>query len=249
GGGPTSTASLPHEPGMSISCSYFLTAALQNAGLKLESRTRFAQAPAAWIEQALLPPGAHINRYGNLSPEALERRLLDDLGDGLYVMGLDIHVGFLVIREGRVSFVHSSYTPPGAVVDEPLASSLAIANSQRKGYWVSPLFRDDRLVDLWLRGRHVPAPPQWRGRSRASCCCAPAAAGARGGARLGRGGLVAAADGALLALAGPGEELAAGPDGVVGPGVHGQAGGRRRSVGAPGALGLVVDPDHHLGGA
>src|SRR5262249_44337120 len=48
GGGRQATASLPHEPGMYISCSYFLTAALQNVGLVLESRTRFAQAPASW---------------------------------------------------------------------------------------------------------------------------------------------------------------------------------------------------------
>src|SRR5262245_3521397 len=122
GGGPTSTASLPHEPGMFISCSYFLTAALQNAGLKLESRTRFAQAPASWIQQALLPPGARVRRYGNVAPAVLEKRLIADLGDGLYVIGLDIHVGFLVIRGGRVSIVHSSYTPPGTVVDEPFVS-------------------------------------------------------------------------------------------------------------------------------
>jgi hypothetical protein len=163
GGGPLSTASLPHEPGMFISCSYFLTAALQNAGLVLESRTRFAQAPALWIQRALLPPGGQVHRYGNLSPESLERRLVDELGDGLYVVGLDIHVGFLVVRGGRASIVHSSYTPPGTVVEEPIVSSLAISNSQAKGYWVSPLFRDDRLVELWLRARPVPAPPRWNG--------------------------------------------------------------------------------------
>jgi hypothetical protein len=44
-----------------------------------------------------------------------------------------------------------------------VVSSEAIANSQRKGYWVSPLFRDDRLVELWLRHAPVPAPPQWKG--------------------------------------------------------------------------------------
>ena len=73
GGGPQATASLPHQPGMYISCSYFLTAALQNAGLVLESRARFAQAPAAWIERALLPPGGQIHRYGNLPPDELEQ--------------------------------------------------------------------------------------------------------------------------------------------------------------------------------
>jgi hypothetical protein len=163
GGGPQATASLPHQPGMYISCSYFLTAALQNAGLVLESRARFAQAPAAWIERALLPPGGQIHRYGNLSPEDLERRLVD-LGEGLYVVGLNIHVGFIVVRDGHARFVHSSYTPPGTVVDEPVVSSLAIALSQSKGYWISPLFKDDRIVDMWLRHQPVPAPPQWKGQ-------------------------------------------------------------------------------------
>jgi hypothetical protein len=162
GGGPQATASLPHQPGMYISCSYFLTAALQNAGLVLESRARFAQAPAAWIERALLPPGGQIHRYGNLSPRDLERRLVE-LGDGLYVVGLNIHVGFIVVRDDHAWFVHSSYTPPGTVVNEPVVESMAIALSQAKGYWVSPLFRDDRIIEMWLRHQPVPAPPQWKG--------------------------------------------------------------------------------------
>src|SRR5262252_10631288 len=161
GGGREATASLPHEPGMYISCSYFLTAALQNVGLVLESRTRFAQAPAAWIEHALLPPGGQIYRYGNLSGVELEQRLVG-LGDGLYVMGLNIHVGFIVVQNGHARFVHSSYTPPGTVVDEPVVSSEAIALSRSKGYWVSPLFKDDRIVEMWLRRQPVPAPPPWR---------------------------------------------------------------------------------------
>ena len=161
GGGRQATASLPHEPGMYISCSYFLTAALQNVGLVLESRARFAQAPAAWIEHALLPPGGQIHRYGNLSGVELEQRLVG-LGDGLYVVGLNIHVGFIVVANGHARFVHSSYTPPGTVVDEPVVSSEAIALSRRKGYWISPLFKDDRIVELWLRRQAVPAPPPWR---------------------------------------------------------------------------------------
>jgi hypothetical protein len=163
GAGAGATAALPHEPGMFISCSYFLTAALQNAGLVLESRARFAQAPAAWIERALLPPGGQIHRYGNLSPEELAQRLVA-LGDGLYVVGLNIHVGFIVVDDGHARFVHSSYTPPGTVVNEPVASSMAIALSQRAGYWVSPLFKDDRIIELWLRHQPVPAPPPWKGR-------------------------------------------------------------------------------------
>src|SRR4030095_8214077 len=121
GGGAQATASRPHEPGMYISCSYFLTAALQNAGLVLESRARFAQAPAAWIEKALLPPGGQIHRHGNLSPEDLKRRLVY-LGGGLYVVGLNIHVGFIVVRDRHARFVHSSSTPPRTAVHQPVGA-------------------------------------------------------------------------------------------------------------------------------
>jgi hypothetical protein len=162
GGGPTALATMPHQPGMSINCSGFLTAALQNAGLLLQSRNRFVQAPALWIQRALLPPDRPVHRYGTLPAAQLQDRLVAELGDGIYVVGLDIHVGFLVIRGGRVSFVHSSYTDPGTVVDEPLVASLAIALSQRKGYWVSPLFQDDRLIDMWLHRQPVPSPPAWK---------------------------------------------------------------------------------------
>jgi hypothetical protein len=111
---------------------------------------------------ASLPPGGQIHRYGNLAADELEQRLVG-LGEGLYVVGLDIHVGFIVVRGGHAWFVHSSYTPPGTVVNEPVVSSAAIALSRRKGYWVSPLFQDDRIIEMWLRRQPVPAPPQWKG--------------------------------------------------------------------------------------
>jgi hypothetical protein len=87
----------------------------------------------------------------------LTRRLLA-LGDGVYIVGLNIHTGFLVIHDGQVRVVHASYTPPQEVVDEPLDTSLVIAYSVRRGYVVTPLFADDRLLDHWLAGRPVAAP-------------------------------------------------------------------------------------------
>jgi hypothetical protein len=158
--GPQSNASRPHQPGKVVGCSYFVTAVLENAGLELESRARFAQAPSLWIERALLPYGGQVHRFGSVEPARL-RQQIAALGDGLYVVGLDYHVGFLVVRGPDVRIVHASYFPPQAVVSEPVEASAAIAGSRPKGYWVSPLFRDDRLVDLWLRRAAVPAPPRW----------------------------------------------------------------------------------------
>jgi hypothetical protein len=160
--GPNSNAARPHEPGKVVGCSYFVTGVLQNAGLTLESRARFAQAPALWIERALLPAGGEIHRFANLTPAALRPRIAA-LGDGLYLVGLDLHVGFLVVRGEEVRVVHASYYPPQAVTSEPLERSAVIAGS--RSHVVSRLFGDDRLVALWLRRAPVPAPPPWPRRA------------------------------------------------------------------------------------
>ena len=48
-------------------------------------------------------------------------------------------------------------------VDTPWDQLLSevIESSRRRGYVVTPLFQDDRLVDLWLSGRPVPS-PTWK---------------------------------------------------------------------------------------
>jgi hypothetical protein len=162
--GAQSDASRPHQPGKVVGCSYFITAVLQNAGLELESRRRFAQAPSLWIQRALLPYGGQVHRFGSVPAPELRARVAA-LGDGLYLVGLDYHVGFLVVRGAGVRIVHASFFPPQAVVSEPVESSAAIEGSRNKGYWVSRLFGDDRLVDLWLRRAAVAAPPPWPPRA------------------------------------------------------------------------------------
>ncbi len=146
-------ASMPHEG--SISCSQFVTAVLQNAGLRLESRPRWNDAHALYIQRSLAPGREDLHRYRDVSPRELKDNL-KELEDGLYLIGLNCHVGFVVIENPQVRFVHSNYVDPEqGVVDEPLAESMAIANSQEVGYWITPLFQDDRLIELWLTGRRV----------------------------------------------------------------------------------------------
>jgi hypothetical protein len=155
--GPLSTANRPHQPGMVVGCSYFLTGVLQNAGLRLEDRARFAQAPSALMQKALSSDPKDLHRLPGMDASKLEDRIRA-LGDGVYIVGLNIHTGFLLVQDGAVRIVHASYTPPNQVVSEPLAKSLVIRYSYSRGYVVTPVFRDDRLVDLWLTGRAVPAP-------------------------------------------------------------------------------------------
>jgi hypothetical protein len=140
---------------MVVGCSYFVTAILQGAGVVLDNRYRFAQAPALAIQRALARRRGAVHRYLSIPAERLDREIAA-LGDGLYLIGLDVHVGFVVVDGGAVRLLHASYTGDRQVTDEPLRDALAIARSREEGYFVSPLFvrsaDNDALVESWLAG-------------------------------------------------------------------------------------------------
>ena len=137
-----------------VSCSWFVVSVLENAGLRLSTARRFAGTIAVHLQHALSPGKGDIHRFWNTTPRELEGKLAA-LGDGLYVVGLNCHVGFIHVSGGEARFMHSSYVEPYRVVVEDLTTSPAIAYSQDAGYVVSPLFEDVRLIDHWLTGRPV----------------------------------------------------------------------------------------------
>lgn len=154
--GKDDDAAVPHQKGKRVSCSYFVTAALQNAGLVLDDRRRWAESAALHIQRSLAPRRVDLHRYFSIPPTELAARL-SELPRGLYVIGLNCHVGFVRVAPDGVWFIHSDYVEPEVGVRvEPLATSAAILNSQPTGYWVTPLFQDDRLIGHWLTGRPVP---------------------------------------------------------------------------------------------
>ena len=148
-------AAVPFETGKGISCSWFLVSVLRNAGLRFQSPRTFAGSIAVRFQYALSPRDADLHRFFNVTPSRLEKKIAA-LGDGLYVVGLNCHIGFVHVEGDRVRILHSSYISPTAVVIEPLAESPAVAASREAGYVVSPLFRDIRLIDYWLTGNKVP---------------------------------------------------------------------------------------------
>ena len=159
GMGKNSTATRPHQSGKTVSCSYFVGAVLQGAGFQLRDRFRLGQAAALDIQRSLVGGAGRVHRFLSIPPADLRKKLAP-LDDGLYIIGLDVHVGLVVIRGDDVRFVHASYTGEQVVSDEPLAEAVAIARSQQRGYFVSPLVTttgaaDDWLVERWLEGDTV----------------------------------------------------------------------------------------------
>jgi hypothetical protein len=146
---------MPHQEGKKISCSMFVTAVLQNAGLRLDNRMLWANSRALYIMRSLAPKLSELKYYHNVTPQQLEKKVAA-LKKGIYVIGLNCHVGFLVVSNCKATVIHSDYTdPPTGVRMESIPQSQAILNSQKAGYWVTPLFHDDRLIEYWLGDKEV----------------------------------------------------------------------------------------------
>ncbi len=129
----------------SIACGYFVTTALHDAGLRLQRSLLAKQAATVIIRN--LTTEAHMHRYRGLSQADFVQEMRQ-LGPGLYVLGLDYHVGFLRVREGgAVQMVHSSYTGAGGVVREAADSSPALESQARV---VGKISDDTDLLRAWL---------------------------------------------------------------------------------------------------
>lgn len=132
-----------------IACGYFVSTILQHAGLGVE-RYKLAQQASAQIVESLAPK--EQVRWRRDGDRAAVLATVAAGGDGLSVVGLDNHTGFLLHDGERFDFCHSSYLAPVAVVCEPAVTSAAFTS---RVYVVGPLF-SDALVDAWLTGRAVP---------------------------------------------------------------------------------------------
>ncbi|MBI2388491.1 MAG: hypothetical protein HYV09_02640 [Deltaproteobacteria bacterium] len=141
-----------------IACGYFVATLLQHVGLALESRRRFAQSTALRIARSLVPAGVSHHRVFSVPATTLEQKVRS-FGDGVHLIGLDVHVGFVIVEGvdgGAVRFVHANYLQPRVVVSEPITASEAIDRSRGAGYHVTSLFGGDRLVRAWLDKSPIP---------------------------------------------------------------------------------------------
>ena len=97
-----------------------------------------------------LVPATSVQRFHGVDVE----RVVDAVhagGDGLYLVGLDYHVGFLLREQGEVRFCHSSYLAPATVVCEPAMTALALPSN----YTVLGKLMQTPMMSSWLEGRPI----------------------------------------------------------------------------------------------
>ncbi|HEY8209234.1 MAG TPA: hypothetical protein VIG99_17210 [Myxococcaceae bacterium] len=132
-----------------IACGYLVSTVLRDAGFRVP-RYRLAQAASEHIVRSLAPP-SDVARLTSGDPERVLKHIRAK-GPGLYVVGLDYHVGFVVSEGERMDFCHSTVLPPGTVICEPAATAAAFSSTL---HVVAPLLTD-WMVRRWLQGEGFP---------------------------------------------------------------------------------------------
>ena len=133
-----------------IACGYFVSTVLRDAGLKVQ-RALMAQQASENIVLSLTTE-ANIKRFRNVNITDFVQAV-QNWGPGLYVVGLDIHTGFILNVEGDVYFIHSSYIDPYAVVKERALESRILSGSKYR--ILGKLSADDQLIMKWLNGEAI----------------------------------------------------------------------------------------------
>jgi hypothetical protein len=127
-----------------IACGYFVTNILADVGFNIPRVTWAQSASEVFIKK--LAPG-QIKRFSNRPISEVEKYLLA-AGDGIYLAGLDIHVGFLVVKNKSIKFVHSNYYKPEmGVMEEDIHSVNPLKDSK---YRVIGKLMSDEMVMKWI---------------------------------------------------------------------------------------------------
>jgi len=133
-----------------IACGYFVSTVLKHAGVRVH-RVQLAQQASEHIVRTFADP-AEVDYTSGRTPLEIVREV-KARGAGLYVIGLDYHVGLLSWDgDGRVELCHSSVLPPSTVVCEDAARADAMVSHV---HVLGPLLTD-RVVEAWIEGKGVP---------------------------------------------------------------------------------------------
>ena len=136
--------------GGKIACGYFVATVLKDAGFQVD-RYQLAQQPSENILRSFIPRESCALSVGKDYQAFTEE--VRNREPGVYVVGLDTHVAFIVVRDGDFHFIHSSGSRPWCVVDErPEEAGVLQRSSWRM---LGNLTSDSALLRRWLKSEKI----------------------------------------------------------------------------------------------
>lgn len=125
-----------------IACGYFVSTPLKHIGWPI-NRYRVAQQAASVIIDTLCE-----QRWTFRQPEQVLQHLRQR-PDDLYLVGLSNHVGFLLVEQGEVFFIHATYVSPTVAFREPADTSPVFHYSDI--YVIGTVLDLDGMLRTWVR--------------------------------------------------------------------------------------------------
>ncbi len=134
-----------------IACGYFVATVLKDAGFKVDRYKLAQQASGNILETFLAKKACSLTVDQDYQQFAVEVAKRDP---GVYVVGLDTHVAFLVVRDGGFHFIHASGSKPWCVVDEQVGDAGAL----RRSSWrmLGNLTAEPTVIRRWLKASAIP---------------------------------------------------------------------------------------------
>jgi len=137
------------EPGPGkVNCGLFVALVLRHMGFNLNI-WKFNRQAASDAIRSVAPRRAR-KHFSNTPMKRFLARV-KAMGPGLFIIGLDFHIGFLRQTGEDLRFVHASYIDH-KVVDEPAATAEPIVTSK---YRVVGKILQPGMLDAWLAGRRL----------------------------------------------------------------------------------------------
>jgi hypothetical protein len=136
----------------SIACGYFVSTTLEQSGFKLPRIKMAQQAASVMIKSLCLP--SSIKTYTNM-PDL--ERYLRDKPSGLFILGLDKHVGYILKQDDKCYFIHSTVAQGRKVVKEDLMEAKVVNRSKIK--MIGDLTGSDAIIKAWIEGEFLALKP------------------------------------------------------------------------------------------
>jgi len=132
-----------------IACGYFVSTTLKHFGFNLN---RYKMAQQAGLNIALsLQSKNKLKTYRNINYSELKENLLSVYNNGIYFVGLSNHVGYVLIKDKELYFLHSSYCDNKVVIENAKYSYCF----QSDIYVFAEISTNKNLLKKWLSNESI----------------------------------------------------------------------------------------------
>ncbi len=131
-----------------IACGYFVSTTLKHLGVNVNRYHLAQQNPLN--EAKSIARGDSVRTRRNVSPVELGKTVFEK--EGLYFVGLDNHVGYVLSYRSFREFIHSNYIGSAGVVAEDIYSSEAFKSTS---YYIAPISANKQFILDWILSKPV----------------------------------------------------------------------------------------------